>query len=77
MSPSYKEISFINVSMNDLGVLDNSCVCLPIKTVKRSKFTRNKPKNLVSKIMTIAIRSTYYIFCRRNKDWEDPDLMDF
>ena len=28
-------------------------------------------------IMNIAIRATYFIFCRRSKDWTDPDLMDF
>jgi hypothetical protein len=26
-------------------------------------------------MMTIAIRSTYYIFCCRNKEWESPDLL--
>ena len=34
-------------------------------------------RRLLSKIMNIAIRSTYFLFCRRNKDWTDPDLMDF
>ena len=27
-----------------------------------------------SKIMNIAIRSKYFIFCRRNKDWTDPEF---
>jgi hypothetical protein len=26
-------------------------------------------------MMTIAIRSTYYIFCCRNKEWENPNLL--
>ena len=34
-------------------------------------------RRLLSKVMDIAIRSTYYMICRRNKDWTDPDLMDF
>ena len=34
-------------------------------------------RRLLWKVMNIAIRSTYYIFCRRNKDWTDPDLMGF
>ena len=28
-------------------------------------------------IGVIIIRCTYYIFCRRNKEWTDPNLMDF
>ena len=26
-------------------------------------------------MITIAIRTTYYIFCCRNKNWDSPDLM--
>jgi hypothetical protein len=26
-------------------------------------------------MMTIAIRTTYYIFCCRNKEWKNPDLL--
>ena len=29
------------------------------------------------KLMNIVICCTYYIFCRHNKDWTDPNLMDF
>ena len=27
--------------------------------------------------MTTAIRSTYFIFCCRNKDWENPELYKY
>ena len=29
------------------------------------------------KCMETAIRASYYIFCRRNKPWTDPALLDF
>ena len=29
------------------------------------------------KCMETAIRATYYIFCRRNKDWSSPELLHF
>jgi len=29
----------------------------------------------IKKITNIAIRTSYYIFCRRNKEWTDPELM--
>ena len=32
-------------------------------------------KSIIKKIMDIAVRSTYYIFCRRNKTWTDPALL--
>ena len=34
-------------------------------------------KYITRKIINIAIRTTYYIFCSRNKDWTNPDLMNF
>ena len=29
------------------------------------------------KMINIAIRATYYIFCCRNRNWESPELMQF
>jgi hypothetical protein len=36
---------------------------------------KNYQTYCVRKMMTIAIWSTYYIFCCRNKEWESPDLL--
>ena len=32
---------------------------------------------ILKKMINIAIRSTYFIFCCRNKNWDSPDLMQF
>ena len=76
LSSSYDEVKFINVSMSALGVFDKSCESLT-KMLKDLDIEVPIQRRLLSKVMNIAIRSTYYIFCRRNKDWTDPDLMDF
>ena len=76
LSSSYDEVKFINVSMSALGVFDNSCESLT-KMLKDLDIEVPIQRRLLSKVMNIAIRSTYYIFCRRNKDWTNPDLMDF
>jgi hypothetical protein len=34
-------------------------------------------KYYVRKIITICIRSSYYIFCKRNKEWDNPQLMPY
>ena len=31
----------------------------------------------IIKLMETAIRATYYIFCRRNNSWSNPDLLNF
>ena len=32
---------------------------------------------IIKKMITIAIRATYYMFCCRNRNWDSPDLMQF
>ena len=62
--------------MSALGVFDKSCESLT-KMLKDLDREVSLQRRLLSKIMNIAIRSTYFIFCRRNKDWTDSVLMDF
>ena len=33
--------------------------------------------DIYQKMINIAIRATYYIFCCRNRNWDSPDLMQF
>ena len=39
----------------------------------------NKKQQLyiIKRMINIAIRATYYIFCWRNRNWNNPDLMQF
>ena len=32
---------------------------------------------IIKKMMSIAIRATYYTFCCRNRTWDNPALMQF
>ena len=32
---------------------------------------------IIKKVINIAIRATYYIFCCRKRNWDSPDLMQF
>jgi hypothetical protein len=34
-----------------------------------------KTNYLIAKIGACCIRSTYYIFCRKDKDWTQPNLL--
>jgi hypothetical protein len=37
----------------------------------------NVESTYILKIITICIRSSYYIFCKRNKEWDNPQLMPY
>ena len=32
---------------------------------------------IIKKMINIAIRATYYIFCCRNRNWDSPDLLQY
>ena len=56
--------------MSALGALDKSCDSL-LALLNDLDTPYNLGNRLISKIMNISIRCTYYIFCRRSKDWTD------
>ena len=62
--------------MSALDALDSFYHAL-MELLKELDFPEKLHSRLISKIMNIAIRCTYCIFCRRNNDWSNPSLMDF
>ena len=45
---------------------------------RKNRVTRKvTQRRIIMKTINIAIRSTYYIFCQRNKLWNNPELLNF
>ena len=59
----YEKVNFVNLSISALGMM------------KMLKFDKRMTNYTIKKITNIAIRTSYYIFSRRNKEWTDPELM--
>ena len=38
---------------------------------------KKQQRYIIKKMINIAIRVTYYIFCCRNRNWNSPGLMQF
>ena len=72
----YKEVRFVNLSMGALGVMSNSSSSF-LDMMKDLDFDENTRKFIARRLMAISIRATYYILCRRNKDWLNPELLTF
>ena len=70
----FTEVKYVNLSVSTLGVFDQLSLSFldMLKDLNYDSSTRNY---ITRKITTIAIRTTYYIFCRRNKDWDNPGLL--
>ena len=73
---TYSDVKFVNLSMSTIGIMGKSSesLLLMLDDLKLDKPTQ---KYLIRKVMNIAIRCTYYIFCCRNKPWSNPNLLDW
>ena len=72
----FPSVIFVNLSISALGVFDEESAAF-INMLESINLDKSHVKYITKKIIAIAIRSTYFIFCCRNKEWTNPDLMKF
>ena len=73
---NYTSIRFVNLSMSALGIFGTSSDTL-LQMLQDLHLNANVQNNIVKKASNIAIRCSYYIYCRRNKQWTCPDLLSY
>ena len=76
LANDYKQVKFINLSISCLGIFGNSSDSF-LKLYMERGISNGDLNFIISKISTIIIRSTYYIFCIRNKPWSNPELLSY
>ena len=76
LKSQYSAVHFINLSMGALGIFGTSSLTFPTM-LEETGFDKAIQRRLMMKLSNIAIRCTYYIFCQRNKEWTNPNLLDF
>ena len=72
----YISVIFINISMSCLGVFANESRSL-LTMFDKIRFDKKQQDFCVKRMTTIAIRTTYFIFCSRNKEWGNPTLLSY
>ena len=65
-------VKFVNLSMSFLGILSNECSVF-LDMMNDIGIDKKQPLYIIKKMINIAIRATYYIFCCRNRNWDSPD----
>ena len=73
---SYSTVTLVNLSISAIGILGTSSESF-LSMLTDLQLDDKTKKNALLKTMNIAMRCTYYIFCRRNKSWTNPDLLNF
>ena len=67
-------LNLVNLLISALGIYVKSTTEY-IDMMKMLKFDKRTVNYIIKRITNIAIRTSYYIFCRKNKEWTDPELM--
>ena len=74
LSLSYSKVQFVNLSMSAIGAMGSSCNSL-LSLLNDVHFDKTIQKRIIMKTISISLRSSYYIFCRRNRPWTNPELL--
>ena len=72
----YTNINFVNILMSALGIYGTSSDTI-LQMLRDINFNRNLAHQIIMKASNIAIRCTYYIYCRRNKQLLNPELLQY
>ena len=66
LTPAYSNVTFVNLSMSALGLMGKSSDSL-VTMLDDLKFDKTESNVIMKKLMNVAIRCTYYVFCCWNK----------
>ena len=67
-------VSYVNLSMGSIGTIFKESRTIE-STLNVIGIEEKEYAYLMKKIIEICIRCTYYIFCKRAKDWENPNSL--
>ena len=70
----YDSVKFISLSISTLGVFSLHSTDF-LNMLKETGFDDKHVNYIIKTLTIIAIRTTYYVFCKRGKDWDNPELL--
>ena len=67
-------VKYCDISMGAIGVIGTDSKDIR-NTFEKLGLLKDESNYLIRKMINVCLRSTYYIFCQRNKEWESPGLL--
>ena len=71
-----RKVKFINLSLGSIGLYSKSQDTFS-DLLSDLEVDKAHSSYMLSKISNVFIRTTYYLFCLRDKDWTDPPLLSW
>ena len=72
LKSKYTDVKFVNLSISALGVFGLSYSSFT-EMCDAPAIDMGHQRYLISKLSKAIIRTTYYIFCLRNRPWNNPE----
>ena len=69
-----REVTFINLTMGAIGIIVKIGKGL-YKMLKNLELSSQETSFITNKITGHCIKSTYYLFCMKDKPLENPELL--
>ena len=76
LDKAYDRLIFVNLCISYLDIFGNSSDSF-LQMCHDIGIEKHHLNFIVTKLSTIIIRTTYYIFCMRNKRWGQPELLNY
>ena len=76
LAKDYNKIKFVNLCISCLAIFGNSSDSY-LQMCNDRGIDNHDLRFTISKLSTITIRATCYIFCMGNKSWCDPEILNY
>ena len=71
---NFIKVKFVNLSLSALGVFGRTSDSFD-DMLRNLQVDSQQSKYIKKKIVSTCIRTSYYIFCKQNKVWDNPKQM--
>ena len=75
LKSSYDYVEYVNLSLSATGFIDNDSAAAFAKFIKDNGLEQSK-STIIKSIIAISIRCTYFLFCKRGKNWDTKILLE-
>ena len=73
---NHKQVKLFNLSIFSLGLFDNfSSECIDM--MRDLGMTTDQTSFIIKRLMNFGIRTSYFILCCHNREWCNPELINY
>ena len=77
LSQGFESVIYVNLSTGALGLIGKDSKKFYDLLKMTLKLEKDQANFLIKKITSCSIRATYYIFCKKDKSWDKPNLLSW